>query len=102
MARTSSTSAHRLGGTVVIMEKFTPEGALDAIERYGVTDSQWVPTHFVRMLKLPEEERARHDLSSHQRAIHAAANASVADMNSAMRPPIVAAHGRQRCRAASK
>jgi len=66
-------TAHRLGGTVVIMEKFTPEGALDAIERYGVTDSQWVPTHFVRMLKLPEEERARHDLSSHQRAIHAAA-----------------------------
>ncbi len=66
-------TAHRLGGTVVIMDKFTPEGALAAIERYGVTDSQWVPTHFVRMLKLPEEERTRFDLSSHQRAIHAAA-----------------------------
>ena len=66
-------TVHRLGGTVVIMDKFTPEGALAAIERYRVTDSQWVPTHFVRMLKLPEEERARYDLSSHQRAIHAAA-----------------------------
>ncbi len=66
-------TAHRLGGTVVIMDKFTPEGALAAIERYGVTDSQWVPTHFVRMLRLPEEERARYDLSTHQRAIHAAA-----------------------------
>ena len=67
------TTAHRLGGTVVIMEKFSPEGALGAIEKYGVTDSQWVPTHFVRMLKLPEEERTRYDLSTHQRAIHAAA-----------------------------
>ena len=66
-------TVHRLGGTVVIMDKFTPEGALAAIERYRVTDSQWVPTHFVRMLKLPPEERARYDLSSHQRAIHAAA-----------------------------
>ena len=66
-------TVHRLGGTVVVMEKFTPESALEAIEKYQVTDSQWVPTHFVRMLKLPEEERTRYDLSSHQRAIHAAA-----------------------------
>lgn len=67
------TTVHRLGGTVVMMEKFKPEDALAAIEQYGVTDSQWVPTHFVRMLKLSDEERARHDLSTHQRAIHAAA-----------------------------
>ena len=67
------TTAHRLGGTVVIMEKFDPVAALAAIERYGVTDSQWVPTHFVRMLKLEPEERSRHDLSTHARALHAAA-----------------------------
>lgn len=66
-------TVHRLGGTVVVMEKFDPEAALAAIERYRVTDSQWVPTHFVRMLKLPEEARRRHDLSSHRRAMHAAA-----------------------------
>ena len=65
--------AHRLGATIVVMEKFDPEAALGAIETYGVTDSQWVPTHFVRMLKLPEEARTRYDLSSHKRALHAAA-----------------------------
>ncbi len=67
------TTAQRLGGTVVVMEKFDPEGALAAIEKYAVTDSQWVPTHFVRMLKLDPEVRTRYDLSSHQRALHAAA-----------------------------
>jgi fatty-acyl-CoA synthase len=64
---------HRLGGTVVMMEKFEPEAALQAIERYQVTDSQWVPTHFVRFLKLDPAVRTRYDLSSHQRALHAAA-----------------------------
>ena len=67
------TTVHRLGGTVVVMDHFEPEQALAAIERYRVTDSQWVPTHFVRMLKLPPEVRTRYDLGSHARAIHAAA-----------------------------
>lgn len=66
-------TVHRLGGTVVVMEKFDPEDALAAIEKYAVTHSQWVPTHFVRMLKLDDAARSRHDLSSHRRAIHAAA-----------------------------
>src|SRR5690606_28837735 len=43
------------------------------IERYRVTHSQWVPTMFVRMVRLSEEERRRFDLSSHRMAIHAAA-----------------------------
>ena len=67
------TTAHRLGGTVIVMEKFDAQAALAAIERYRVTDSQWVPTHFVRMLKLEPEQREGYDLSSHQRALHAAA-----------------------------
>ena len=67
------TTAHRLGATVVIMEKFDPELALATIEEWRVTDSQWVPTHFVRMLRLEPEQRERYDLSSHQRALHAAA-----------------------------
>lgn len=66
-------AAQRLGGTVVVMEKFEPEAALAAIEKYKVTDSQWVPTHFVRMLKLDPAVRTRYDLSSHKRALHAAA-----------------------------
>ena len=68
-----SMTVMRLGGTVVMMRHFDPEAALAAIERYHVTHSQWVPTHFVRMLKLPQEARVRHDLSSLKVAIHAAA-----------------------------
>ncbi|MDY7101501.1 MAG: AMP-binding protein [Actinomycetota bacterium] len=68
-----STIVHRYGGTVLIMERFDPAEALELIERYRVTHSQWVPTMFVRMLKLDESERARHDLSSLRYAIHAAA-----------------------------
>jgi acyl-CoA synthetase (AMP-forming)/AMP-acid ligase II len=63
----------RHGIQVVVMEHFDAERALEAIERYRVTHSQWVPTMFVRMLKLPPEVRARYDLSSLQCAIHAAA-----------------------------
>ena len=61
------------GGTVVVMRKFDAQGALDAIARYRVTHSQWVPTMFVRLLNLPEEVRASADVSSMQRALHAAA-----------------------------
>ena len=63
----------RLGGTAVVMEKFDPEAALAAIETHRITDSQWVPTHFVRMLKLPPEVRERYDVSSLNCAVHAAA-----------------------------
>ena len=66
-------TAHRLGGTIVVMERFDPELALATIEKYRVTDSQWVPTHFVRMLKLDPAQREKYDLSSHRRALHAAA-----------------------------
>ena len=67
-----------LGGTVVMMEKFDATDALRHIEHYQITHSQWVPTMFVRMLKLSEAERARFDLSSHTCAIHAAAPCPVA------------------------
>ncbi|MFL0355030.1 acyl-CoA synthetase [Erythrobacter sp. GH1-10] len=66
-------AVHRLGGTLVVMEKFEPEAALKAIQDYRITDSQWVPTHFVRFLKLDPEIRTKYDLSSHRRALHAAA-----------------------------
>lgn len=61
------------GGTVVVMPKFDAEQALSLIERYAVTHSQWVPTMFVRMLKLPDEVRRRYDVSSMRVAVHAAA-----------------------------
>ena len=62
-----------LGGTAVVMDRFDAEDALAAIERHRATHSQWVPTMFVRMLKLPEEARAKYDVSSMRVAIHAAA-----------------------------
>jgi long-chain acyl-CoA synthetase len=68
-----SMTAQRLGATVVLMPHFDAEKTLAAIERYKVTAGQFVPTHFVRMLKLPEEVRAKYDLSSLKLAIHAAA-----------------------------
>ncbi|MGW5140792.1 acyl-CoA synthetase [Nocardia beijingensis] len=74
---------HALGGTLVIMEKFDAEQALAAIERYRVTHSQWVPTMFVRMLKLDEAVRARYDVSSLRVAVHAAAPCPV-DVKRAM------------------
>lgn len=73
-----SMAVQQLGGTVVVMEKFDAEGALALIERHKVTHAQWVPTHFARMLKLPEEVRARYDTSSLVSTFHAAAPCPIA------------------------
>ena len=64
---------HVLGGTVIMMPRFDAEESLRLIEQYKVTHSQWVPTMFIRMLKLEEDKRAAYDLSTHKVAIHAAA-----------------------------
>ncbi|GAA4407614.1 AMP-binding protein [Quisquiliibacterium transsilvanicum] len=63
----------RNGGTVVIMEHFDPEDYLRLVEKYKVTHTQLVPTMFSRLLKLPEDVRRKHDLSSLEIAVHAAA-----------------------------
>jgi long-chain acyl-CoA synthetase len=68
-----SMAMQALGGTVVMMERFDPEDALRFIEQYAITTAQWVPTHFVRMLKLPPEVRERYDMSSLKAVFHAAA-----------------------------
>jgi acyl-CoA synthetase (AMP-forming)/AMP-acid ligase II len=62
-----------VGGTAILMKKFDAERALSAIDQYGATHSQWVPTMFVRMLELPEQTRAHFHLKSMKVAIHAAA-----------------------------
>ncbi|GAA1008299.1 acyl-CoA synthetase [Nocardiopsis tropica] len=62
-----------VGGTVIMMHRFDAVDALALIEKYRVTHSQWVPTMFVRMLKLDPEVRAKYDTSSLKVAIHAAA-----------------------------
>ncbi len=68
-----SMSAQAMGVTTVIMSKFDPESALDAIQKYKVTSGQFVPAMFVRMLKLPQEVRDSYDVSSLNRVVHAAA-----------------------------
>jgi acyl-CoA synthetase (AMP-forming)/AMP-acid ligase II len=68
-----SMGAQRMGATVVVMERFDPAQMLRLIERYHVTHAQLVPTMFVRMLKLPPEERAAADVSSLIAVVHAAA-----------------------------
>ncbi|MBD0021048.1 AMP-binding protein [Gordonia pseudamarae] len=66
-------TTNSVGGTVIMLDRFEPEAALAAIDKYRVTHSQWVPTMFIRMLKLPAEVRERYDVSSMRYAVHAAA-----------------------------
>ena len=66
-------SVMRLGGTSVIMENFDAEDYLRLVGEHRITHTQVVPTMFVRFLKLPEEVRAKYDVSSLRCAIHAAA-----------------------------
>lgn len=73
-----SMSVQALGGTTVVMEKFDAEQALDAIQRHQITHGQFVPTMFVRMLRLPDSVRNSYDVSSLQRVVHAAAPCPVA------------------------
>jgi long-chain acyl-CoA synthetase len=63
----------RLGGTVVVMERFDEGRFLELVEQHRVTHTQLVPTMFSRLLKLPEAVRRAYDLSSLEVAIHAAA-----------------------------
>ena len=55
------------------MDRFDAELSLEYIDKFKVTHSQWVPTMFIRMLKLEATAKSKYDLSSHECAIHAAA-----------------------------
>jgi len=63
----------KMGGTVTVMERFDALLALQTLERYRITHSQWVPTMFVRLLKLDLATRKKFDLSCMKMAVHAAA-----------------------------
>jgi long-chain acyl-CoA synthetase len=65
----------QLGHSVVLMEGrgWAAEQALGLIERYGVTASLMVPTHFRRLLDLPEEVRQGYDVSSLRQVVHTGA-----------------------------
>ena len=66
-------AAQIIGSTAVVMERFDAAEFLAAVERFSVTHTQVVPTMFVRMLKLPDDQRLAHDLSSLAAVLHAAA-----------------------------
>jgi len=68
-----SMTVQRMGGTVVVMEHFDAEQCLGLMQQHRVTHAQFVPTMFVRMLKLPEDVRSRYDLSALRSVVHAAA-----------------------------
>src|SRR5262249_6747112 len=59
----------------IVMEHFDAEQFLRLVERDRGNHTQLVPTMFSRMLKLPEETRRRHDLSSLEGGFHGAAPA---------------------------
>lgn len=61
------------GGEVILQPRFDPLELLELIEKHRVTHLHMVPTMFVRLLKLSEEERSRYDLSSLEFVVHAAA-----------------------------
>lgn len=66
-------AVHRVGAASILMRKFDAETVLRLIQTHRVTHAQFVPTMFVRMLKLPAAVRERYDVSSLRCVIHAAA-----------------------------
>jgi len=66
-------ATHRLGGTFVTLRKFDARATLKAMQDWQVVFGQFVPTMFVRMLALPDDERLAFDLSALKYVLHAAA-----------------------------
>jgi long-chain acyl-CoA synthetase len=62
-----------LGADVVLLDRFDAEEVLATIQAHRVMSTFMVPTHFVRLLRLPEATRARYDLSSLRLVMHGAA-----------------------------
>ncbi|MGH9004934.1 MAG: AMP-binding protein, partial [Acidimicrobiia bacterium] len=72
-----ATACQRVGATAVVMTRFDPAAALDLLASEAITVSQWVPTMFVRLLGMPDGQRAR-AFPAHRLAFHAAAPCPVA------------------------
>jgi long-chain acyl-CoA synthetase len=66
------------GTSIVVMPRFDAEAVLRAIEEHRVAASVMVPTHFSRLLALPDHVRASYDLSSLQQVVHTGAACPVA------------------------
>lgn len=66
-------TVQRMGGTVIGFAKFDAAATLAALATYRATHGLFVPTMFVRMLKLPQEVRDATDVSTMRCALHGAA-----------------------------
>jgi long-chain acyl-CoA synthetase len=68
-----STQGLLAGGTIVLQAKFDAAQLLELVERHRITNLMLVPTMFVRLLRLPDEIKRAHDLSSLKHIVHGAA-----------------------------
>lgn len=66
-------AALHIGHPLVLMDGWSPEEMLRVIDAHRCTHTHMVPTQFHRLLALPDEVRARYDVSSMRHAIHGAA-----------------------------
>jgi len=67
-----------IGATTIVTEQFEARSWLAEVERHRGTRTFMVPAHFIRILELPEEDRAALDLTSLALIVHAAAPCPVA------------------------
>jgi long-chain acyl-CoA synthetase len=61
------------GAPLILMHKWTPEETLRLIDERQVRNTHLVPTMFVRLLRLPDEQKEAFDGSSLKTVIHGAA-----------------------------
>jgi long-chain acyl-CoA synthetase len=62
-----------VGAPTVILPDWDSRAWLQLVDRHRVTISFMVPAHFIRILELPADERARYDVSSLRLIVHAGA-----------------------------
>jgi len=80
MYHTGPLSGMRLlvaGVPSVILKRFDAEATLAAIDTYKTETTVMVPTHFVRLLGLPDEVKARYDVSSMKLVAHTGAKCPI-------------------------
>lgn len=84
------------GHPLIIMNKFDPERLLQLIEQHQIVTTLMVPTHFKRLLSLPQEVREKYDVRSLRVVTHTGA-ACAPDVKRAMiqwfGPVLVEAYG---------
>ncbi|MCX4774748.1 acyl-CoA synthetase [Streptomyces sp. NBC_01260] len=66
-------AALHIGHPLVLMDKWSPEEMLRAMDTHRCTHTHMVPTQFHRLLALPDEVKRGYDVTAMRHAIHGAA-----------------------------